>query len=330
MGVKSRKKSKRLPTQQPLKKQLTQADASDNGKMKSPPKTKKSSIQEFIEAIMVAFIAAIILRIFLVQAFRIPTGSMKDTLMVGDFLLVNKFIYGVRTPDRIPLVDIKLPFFRLPAFKDPERGNIIVFKYPLDESLDYIKRCIAEPGQTIEVRNGEVFVDNKPEGTLTKIRNRVYDRDPHRHFDYYQVKTEWGDEYVTRQLSDLTVPMDNYGPVRVPRKGDVIQFPLKNEDEWAAYENLVRHEKHDFTRRRGSNEVFIDGQAVTSYTVEDNYYFMMGDNRDNSSDSRDWGFLPYENIVGEALIIYFSWDSFPDLFNIFKKIRWNRIGCIIR
>ena len=101
---------------------------------------KKNIIREYVEAFGVAIIAALVLRMLIVQAFRIPTGSMKDTLLVGDFLLVNKFIYGARTPDRIPFTDIKLPFLRLPALKQPERGDIIVFKYPRDEKLDYIKR----------------------------------------------------------------------------------------------------------------------------------------------------------------------------------------------
>lgn len=321
MGVPAKKKNKKRS--QPIPESQKKNEKLNNTK-------KKDSVREFFEAIIVAFIAAIILRIFLIQAFRIPTGSMKDTLMIGDFLLVNKFIYGVRTPDRIPFTEIPIPFLRLPAFKEPERGNIIVFKFPLDESLDYIKRCVGKPGQTLEVKNGVVYINGEIEGSLKKIKSHVYDRESFRHFDYYEVKTDWGDTYTIRQLSNMTVPLDNYGPIRIPRKGDVIRFPLNNEDEWAAYENLIRHEKHSFTRRRGSDKIFIDGAPVNSYTVQDDYYFMMGDNRDNSSDSRDWGFLPYENIVGEALVIYFSWNSVPSILNLFEKIRWSRIGQIIR
>lgn len=324
MGKKSEKRKQKIQEQQ-----LAKTGQNTATKSRLSNKQTKSSIREFVEAIGVAFIAAIILRIFLIQAFRIPTGSMKDTLMVGDFLLVNKFIYGVRTPDRIPLTDIEFPFWRLPAFKQPERGNIIVFKWPNDESLDYIKRCVAVSGETIELKNGEVFVDGKLEGKMKKVKKKNYDRDKRTSFDYFEVKTDWGDEYTIRQMSDVTLPFDNYGPVRVPQKGDVIQFPLNNEYEWRAYANLIEHENHRFSRH-GSNQVFIDGKPATSYTVQDDYYFMMGDNRDNSSDSRDWGFLPYENIVGEALIIYFSWDSFPNMFNLVEKIRWSRIGSIIR
>ena len=146
MGVPTKKKNKKRVNSPPPEK------PAEKGKQINIK--GKNSFREFFEAIIVAFIAAFILRIFLIQAFRIPTGSMKDTLMIGDFLLVNKFIYGVRTPDRIPFFDAPIPFLRFPAFKEPERGNIIVFKYPLDESLDYIKRCVGQPGQTIEVKNG--------------------------------------------------------------------------------------------------------------------------------------------------------------------------------
>ena len=127
-------------------------------------KSKKKSItRDYIEAFGVALIAALILRALVIQAFRIPTGSMKDTLLVGDFLLVNKFIYGAQTPGRIPFTEIKLPSYRFPALREPHRGDIIVFKYPLDETLDYIKRCVAVAGDTIEFRDWHVFVNGHPE-----------------------------------------------------------------------------------------------------------------------------------------------------------------------
>lgn len=238
---------------------------------------RKNIVREYVEAILVALIAALILRILVVQAFRIPTGSMKDTLLVGDFLLVNKFIYGVRTPDRIPLIDVEIPHFRLPGFKDPKQGEIIVFKYPLDEKLDYIKRCIALEGQTVEVRKGEVFVDGKPEGKSEFIK-REYDAAEGHYVLYYRITREDGKSYVIRKYAGVNREFDNYGPVTVPK----------------------------------------------------GHLFAMGDNRDNSADSRVWGFLPEENLVGQALIIYWSWNSRVPLYKIFKKVRWTRIGDIIR
>lgn len=239
---------------------------------------KKNIFREYAEAILVALLAALFLRAFVVQAFRIPTGSMKDTLLVGDFLLVNKFIYGVRTPDRIPIINAKIPGpFRFPAFRVPQNGDIVVFKFPKDESLDYIKRCIAVEGQTMEVRAGVVYVDGKPEGERMAL-GREYDPEEGRYVDYTRIKTSNGKSYVIRHYADHYSKNDNFGPVTVP----------------------------------------------------EGHYLMMGDNRDNSSDSRVWGFLPKENIVGEALIIYFSWDKLGPFWNILDRVRWSRIGNLIR
>ncbi|NOZ62581.1 MAG: signal peptidase I [Calditrichaeota bacterium] len=245
--------------------------------MARKPARNKGIVREYAEAIIVALIAAFILRIFVIQAFRIPTGSMKDTLLVGDFLLVNKFIYGVRTPDRIPLIDAKIPHFRLPAVKEPKPGDIIVFKYPLDEKLDYIKRCMAVGGQTIEVRKGLVYVDGKPEGKYQFIEQK-YDPVEGEYIKYYKVTRENGKVYTIRRYARVNMENDNFGPVKVPP----------------------------------------------------GYLFGMGDNRDNSADSRSWGFIPRDNILGEALIIYFSWDSHVPLYKFYKKIRFRRLAKLIK
>lgn len=240
-------------------------------------KGKKGIVREYIEAIAFALIAALILRALVVQAFRIPTGSMKDTLLIGDFLLVNKFIYGVRTPSRIPIIDVKIPHVRLPAFKKPKRGEIVVFKYPLDDRLDYIKRCIGLPGDTIEVKNGDVFINGKPEGQKVLIE-RKYDPEDGYYVLEYKMHTTYDKKYIIRHYDSNSRAFDNYGPVVVPA----------------------------------------------------GHYFMMGDNRDNSADSRAWGPLPYDNVLGQALIIYFSWDGRVPAYKVFKKIRWTRIGDLIR
>lgn len=239
-------------------------------------KRKKSQVREYTEAILIALLAALVLRTFIVQAFRIPTGSMKDTLLVGDFLLVNKFIYGARTPDSIPFTKVMLPYLRLPAIKEPKTADIVVFKYPKDETLDYIKRCIAVGGQTVEVREGEVFIDGKPEGTRELI-NREYDPEEGHYVLYYKITRADGKTYIIRHYADHNLNMENWGPKTVPA----------------------------------------------------DHFFMMGDNRDNSSDSRYWGFLPRENVVGEALIIYWSWNHYLPFYKILQKVRWKRIGHII-
>ena len=253
-------------------KDTIKGETSDKKKKKS-----KNQLREYTEAILIALLAALILRSFVVQAFRIPTGSMKDTLLVGDFLLVNKFIYGARTPDSIPFTKIMLPYLRLPAFKDPEPGEIVVFKYPKDPTLDYIKRCIAVGGQTVEMRNGVVYVNGKPEGKMEEVGKR-YDPEEGHYVIYYKITADSGHEYTIRHYADHIVEQENWGPVTVPAGN----------------------------------------------------YFMMGDNRDNSSDSRYWGFLPWENVVGEALILYWSWNHYLPMSKLFHKVRWSRIGTLIK
>lgn len=240
-------------------------------------KKSKNVFRDYIEAFAVALIAALILRALVIQAFRIPTGSMKDTLLVGDFLLVNKFIYGAETPTRIPILDVKVPSIRFPALKQPQRGDIVVFRYPLDEKLDYIKRCIGVAGDTIEVREGIVYINGKPEGE-SKFIGKKFDPAEGHLVNYYRVKTPDGYEYTIRHYADYNPHLQNFGPVIVPP----------------------------------------------------DHLFMMGDNRDNSQDSRYWGFMPMKNIVGKALVIYWSWDKDEPLWRPFSKIRWSRIFNVIR
>lgn len=258
-----------------------------NRAAKAPAAKPKSQIREYTEAGLVALIAALLLRTFVVQAFRIPTGSMKDTLLVGDFLLVNKFVYGVRTPDGIPFTDVRLPFFRLPAVKEPKPGEIVVFKYPLDPKLDYIKRCLAVGGQTLEVRDGFAYVDGQPEGKIELIEKDHVDKTEEMSvlssgppsFNYYKITTSRGQVYIIRHITrDEDHSRNDYGPVKVPP----------------------------------------------------GHFFMMGDNRDNSADSRSWGFLPRENVVGEAMVIYWSWDSSRPLQRFLSMVRWERIGNLIK
>ncbi|MBN1348520.1 signal peptidase I [candidate division KSB1 bacterium] len=293
---------------------------------------KKSYLLEFILAICIALFVAIAMRIFLVQAFRIPTGSMKDTLMIGDFLLVNKFVYGLQTPNRLPYTSIEIPHFRLPGLKEPERGEVIVFGFPLNEQLDYIKRCIALGGQTVELKDGWAYVDNQIEGQITKIRSNANDDElrTRQSFDLFRVKTQQGDEYVIRQMTHFKTAWDDFGPLRIPKKGQIIRFPLENEDEWRLYKDLIETREHHTFARRPDGKVLIDGNVTDSYIVEQDYLFVLGDNRDDSSDSRDWGFLPRKNVLGKALLIYFSIDTDKPIAGLLSGIRWSRIGTLIR
>jgi signal peptidase I len=199
----------------------------------------KSKLQEYIEAIILAILIAFFIRTFVIQAYKIPSGSMKPTLLIGDHILVSKFNYGIR----LPLIRSTL----LPV-GTPKRGDIVVFIYPEDRSKDFIKRLIGLPGDVIEVRDKKILLNGLP----------------------------WIDAHGVN-VDNLIIPgsvqpRDNFGPVKVP------------EDS----------------------------------------LFVMGDNRDESYDSRFWGFVPMKDVLGKALIIYWSWNQDD------HGVRWSRIGSILR
>lgn len=206
---------------------------------------KKSAVREYAEAIFVALLLAFFIREFLVQAFKIPSGSMKETLLVGDHILVSKFSYGVHIPNQVPFTSLQLfpdiHFFQ----RIPERGDIIVFKYPKDETRDFIKRVVGLSGETIEVRDQVIFINGKEliEGP------HVNHQDPN-------------------LLSGLYSPRDNFPPTKIP----------------------------------------------------EGHLFVMGDNRENSQDSRWWGVLDINLIKGRAFILYWSWDGQN------TRLRWERLG----
>ena len=207
---------------------------------------KKSVAREYTEAILIALLLALLIRTFIVQAFKIPSGSMKNTLLIGDHILVSKFSYGTHIPNEIPFINIKL-FDDIVLFsRVPKRGDIIVFKFPKDETRDFIKRVIGLPGDILEVRRQKVYINNKP-----------YEDTHVRHTD--------------SPSDSPLVPRDDFGPILIP----------------------------------------------------DDHVFVMGDNRENSQDSRYWGYLNVKKIRGKAQIIYWSWDR------IENWVRFERFGKIL-
>lgn len=216
---------------------------------------------EWTKSIVIAFSLFLVIRTFLVEAFRIPTGSMENTLLVGDFLLVNKAVYGAQ-----------LPFakVRLPAFRQPTRSDVIVFVPPHEPDKNYVKRLIGMPGDTVEMRNKVLYLNGQPQ-------NEPYTRHTDPNNDVYAPSMYWQCEHrpVAVQALDCRPTRDNWGPVVVPP----------------------------------------------------NSYMMLGDNRDDSEDSRYWGFVDRGAIKGKPLFIYYSFDSstlrpFPWI----TQIRWGRIG----
>jgi signal peptidase I len=308
---------------------------------KSPP---EGGFKSYMHSFLVALLIALVIRAVVIYPFRIPTGSMEDTLLIGDFLLANKFVYGLRSPDWIGIpytkIGFKIPFFRTPGIRKPVKGDVVIFKYPRDITLNYIKRCVGASGDTVFVRDKQLFVNGKriPDAPKSKFI-----------FDLYPAGV---DEYAI--FPPGSGNRDNYGPVRVPAPGDTFSFPASQKGKWFERIQLMVYEGNRVELRTGGESIvlsvenqaqwppaidrleassfFMNGKPLseTTYTVKNRHYFMMGDNRDNSLDSRYWGFLPERLVVGEALVIYWSWDPEVPLYRIFHKLRWERLLNLIR
>jgi signal peptidase I len=282
-----------------------------------------STLLAYGKTILITLLAALVLKLFVVEAYRIPSTSMENTLQIGDFLLVNKLAYGLHTPRRLPLTSTSLSSFTLPLFRNVHRGDVIVFEFPGNrnevipsEPVNYIKRCIGIPGDTIEIRSGKVFVNSLE--TSFPLHGR---RTNHANDNTLQRNIEMFPDNST--FSDV-----NYGPVVVPKRGDAIKIDPSSLSLWHIF---IEREGH--TIQFNADTVLIDRAPESIYHVQKDYYFVLGDNRDNSMDSRYWGFVPADHLVGEALFIYWSWDSEVPVYSISEKystIRWDRIGTLIR
>lgn len=284
-------------------------------------KTPREKTKEFFESLLFAAIAAFFIITFIIQNTRIPTGSMEDTILVGDFVLVNKFVYGSSSPKYIPFTEVELPFFRLPSLREPKAKDIVVFEFPGDRDLvvakelnvNYVKRCIGMPGDTIQIIDKVVYVNGKEFWVPPFIK--------------YLNPFPRPRDYVEPRIFPKGMPWneDNYGPLVVPKKGGTIALSVENVDQWATTINR-EHGKEVVDVK--NNQIYINGKVVTSYTFTKDYYFMMGDNRDDSLDSRFWGFVSRDLIVGEAFITLFSWDReipFTEILKLIASIRLDRV-----
>jgi signal peptidase I len=296
-------------------------------------KTPKEKVKDFITSLLSAGLAALVIISFVIQNTRIPTGSMEGTILIGDFVLVNKFIYGSSSPRYIPFTQVPLPFFTIPVGRDPQRTEIVVFEYPgnadqmqsSELNLNYVKRCIGLPGDLVEVRDGVVYVNNQQLWIPPYIQ---YD-DPKREGPpptyYHKGEIELGIFPPNKPWNHW-----NYGPLRVPKKGDVIKLTPENFVEW---QMIINREIGKQAVQIDENVITIDGKPSTTYTLKKDYYFMMGDNRTNSADSRYWGFVPRDLVIGKAFIILFSWDRdipFSEPVHLLSTIRPDRILKLVR
>ncbi len=381
---------------------------------------KKSQIREWTDAIIFAVVAASIIRIFMVEAYTIPTSSMEKSLLVGDFLFVSKMSYGPKlpnTPLAFPFVHhtmplsqytksyvewIKWPFYRFPGLTTIKHGDVVVFNYPdgdtvalkqqnqsyyglvrqlgrervwndkfnfgdivarpVDKRENYIKRCIGLPGDTLQIIDEVVQINGKPLD-FPELSQFIYqvktDGNPinRRILGKLDVTeevqmTESGDQVLTltqesvaslkKMPNVLSVDkiiqpkgfwqpyifpfdsayawnVDNFGPLYIPKAGATVKLTLANLPLYSRIINA--YELNSLAVENG--KIFINGKEATSYTFKLDYYWMMGDNRHNSADSRFWGFVPVDHIVGKAVFVWLSLDNNKSLLS--GKIRWNKL-----
>jgi len=360
----------------------------------------KTLFQEWSDSIIFAVVVATFFRWSVVQAFVIPTPSMENSLLVGDYLFVSKLHYGPQTPKtllQIPLTHqkiwgtnipsyldwIQLPTYRFPGLSRVKKGDVVVFyippislseviNYPVDLKNNYVKRCVAEPGDTLVIKHASVFTNGialpLPEkmkfSYLVKARDEILVRhlvslDLDKDDVYYlgrltenevmyrmlltkdQINPVKKASFITSLEEDYTrdatpdngiFPQsktnlwngNNYGPIVIPKEKMTIAI---NDSTLNVYGATIRLYDHTENVSISNSQLFIDGKSVRSYTFKQDYYFMMGDNRHNSLDSRYWGFVPADHIVGKALFI---WFSVKEDAGIIDKIRWRRIGNLIR
>ncbi len=283
----------------------------------------RSGFRAWLREFGIIFGAFLLLNSFVLASFEVPTGSMENEIMTGDFLLVNKFVFGGTTPRTIPFTNMKVPAFKLPSLWHVDRGDIIVFIFPgmrdeveAQDFAYYLKRCVAVAGDTLRIVNRVVYVNNTPLPVPRNVK-----------FNSTLVKPP---EFVDTRIfpKGALFNEDNYGPIVIPKKGDVIALSRENFDRW---ETFIKREGH--TVALSGSSILVDGKEAKSYTVGRNYVFGMGDNRDNSLDSRFWGFIPEEYVVGTPLIVYWSWDPEPPIVDLASKlssVRWSRFGTLVK
>lgn len=382
--------------------------------------------REWIDAAVFAVVAATLIRSFIFEAYVIPTGSMEKTLLVNDFLFVNKMSYGARipqTPLSFPFVhnfmpfsktspsyikEVQIPYKRLPAISSIRRNDVVVFNFPagdtiindeehgslvpyydvlrnefngnrealkdrypvlvhpMDKTDNYIKRCVGVPGDLLEVKSGILYINGQPgfqsptsqteylvqtdgspinsEFLLSELGIDVDNTKDQIRFtsgqsDIFVINMTPAEAAKVKALSTVksvalysdnmvgqTFPnnealypwtVDNFGPLRIPKKGDKVELTPANID---IYRRLITTYEHNQLDEINGKYV-LNGKEVTSYTVQLNYYWMMGDNRHRSQDSRYWGFVPETHIVGKASMIWFSYENGPRWKRIFSSIK---------
>ncbi len=369
----------------------------------------KNEKETLLGSLVFAIIAATIVHTYFIQPYTIPTASLEKSLLIGDYLLVSKFHYGARPPittmalpmvhDTIPVIHKRsylkfpqLPYMRLPGLRKIKRNDIVVFNWPadtvkyffqknvtqsqykpIDKKSHYVKRCVALPGDSLQIKNGILYINGQkaqyPDRAKLQHMYVVKTKDSMdfsratlvRLIKNYQIKEIYPTQTKGTYLMNLTDDklrviknlsnidqihlyetekgelfgghkdwdINNFGPIYIPKKGDILEL---NKETYPFYKWLIsRYDDHDAGHKIDKhqlslkgNDVYIDGKLAKTYKVKQDYYWMMGDNRSESEDSRFWGYVPFDHIVGTPVFIFMSIDNDPNK-KFLDKIRWNRV-----
>ena len=333
-------------------------------------KNRINKILSELKSLFILIVIILTIKVTIFEMYIVPTGSMENTIMTGDFLVGNRFVYGMNTPDRVGVMDLALniPSLKFPSFKEPRRGDVIIFKFPRDTRQKYVKRCVAEPGDILEIRDKVVHINDQPFPLANNGKFVIA--------NMLSESFSQNDIFLGNQGNK-----DQFKKLKIPQKGDRIDIDSDNLQLLIHVMLLDGHEvklisdgkEYPFTmndpnelfrrksmfwffKRSNPNKIFsniaskyyprgnllvpwqinnrpkpdnllINNQSISEmehYEVQKDYFWAMGDNRDDSLDSRYWGFIPRDYILGEALFSWFSLNlntGFP---------RFGRIGNVIQ
>ena len=370
----------------------------------------RTSAGEWTSSILFAIVAATVVHNYFMQPFTIPTSSLEKTLLVGDYLFVSKFHYGAKAPmttaslpmvhDTVPVLNAKsyykglqYPYVRIPGFQKIKRNDIVVFGWPvdtltnitdpssavdikpMDKKSNYVKRAVGVPGDSLEVRDGYVFINGEPNDLPDRAKlqfgyqfrttvglNPKFMAERYNITDLYRLENKsWRDSRVfaahmtneelekfknfpsldtilqvtsERGQRDPSIfPHDpqyafnsnQFGPIYIPEAGKTVDI---NSESISFYKRIIEvYEGSELGIEnkitQSGTQVLLNGNPLTSYTFKQDYYWMMGDNRNNSQDARMWGYVPFNHVVGKPVMVWLSMDPNKGLFN--GKIRWNRM-----